>query len=217
MIHELTPRQLQLRKNSQAGFEVYCTQAIKTAYFLTGYWTSSYMVLFYALFPQTTTENSLIHLKYKVMRKGAQSNISTVWYYLTLTSFWMLQHFSLKGSTCTMKCCYWWITNPSKGNFSAWCDLSEATTCFALTRVIAAALQLENIPGGSGSRFFSYHLALAPTLQHQPAWCYVSKAVCSAAFPWGQSLLQTIACPQCCYISRDAAQHVHSRGHPVVF
>lgn len=37
MIHELTPRQLQLRKNSQAGFEVYCTQAIKTAYFLTGY------------------------------------------------------------------------------------------------------------------------------------------------------------------------------------
>lgn len=45
------------------------------------------MVLFYALFPQTTTENSLIQLKYKVMRKGAQSNISTVWYYLTLTSF----------------------------------------------------------------------------------------------------------------------------------
>lgn len=160
MIHELTPWQLQLRKNSQAGFEVYCTQAIKTAYFRTGYWTSSYVVLFYAVFPQTRTENSLIQLKYKVTRKGAGSNISTVRYYLTLISFWMLQHFSLKESACTMKCCYWWITNPSKGNFSAWCDLSEATTCFALTRVITAALQLENIPGGSGSWFFPYHLAL---------------------------------------------------------
>lgn len=141
-------------------------------------------------FPQTRTERSLIQLKLKVTtRKSTGSYI----YFLNAA----LHHSILKVSMCTIKY-YWCMANPSKPNFHDWCDPSESLACFALTQVIAEALQLEIVPGGAGSWFFSFPITWpfsslpANIKQH---------GVMSAQFSTWQHfygispLLQNITCP----------------------
>lgn len=143
-------------------------------------------------FPQTRTERSLIQLKLKVTtRKSTGSYI----YFLNAA----LHHSILKVSMCTIKY-YWCMANPSKPNFHDWRDPSESLACFALTQVIAEALQLEIVPGGAGSWFFffPYHLALQLSpCKYQAARRYVSTVLYLAALLWDQSFVAEHHLPSC--------------------
>lgn len=91
----------------------------------------------------------------------------------------------LKASKCTMYC-YWYMANPSKENFQDWWDTAKGITCCAPTGVIVQVLEIENIPGGARTHFFSMPFGSLPANIKQ---CGVMPAWLSAAFLWDQSLV----------------------------